>query len=66
MKWISVEDELPVDGEYVLAFIDQSAIECSYSTRMGFEPITLPSHGCGCCSGDDPPVTHWTKYEPPK
>lgn len=66
MNWINVDDELPINGEHVIAYIGQYAIECRYSARYGFEPITLPSHGCGCCCDGDPPTTHWARYEPPK
>jgi Protein of unknown function (DUF551). len=60
MKWISVNDELPYNSQSVLAYIDGKIIECVYSINDGFEPIFLPSHGCGkCCNEDDPPATHW-------
>lgn len=30
-----------------------------FAIERDFHPVILNSHGCGCCSGDDPTPTRW-------
>lgn len=57
----------------ILLLIDSCWIEGSWNTQVTtqgysygpgrWEVVSLQSHGCGCCSGDDPEPEAWA--EPP-
>lgn len=60
----------------IILFVDGSAIEgewnnqiCADGSRWGpgrWEYVGLPSHGCGCCSSEDPDPTNWLDFTPPQ
>lgn len=68
-QWLPIETA-PKDGTEVLILMDLKAIQASfihgpYKYKSGWTPVSLPSHGCGCCSSADPPPTHWMPLPPP-
>jgi len=60
--WNSI-DTAPKDGSYILLLIDDKAIEGWWYAggypNGSWKVISLHSHGCGCCSSEDDPPTHW-------
>lgn len=59
MEWISVEKELPKEGQSVLALYSGEICQATYCESGDFEPITLNYHGCGCCGGYADKCSHW-------
>ncbi len=67
-EWQPIETA-PKDGGSVLLFIDRTAIEGQWDNETRADGYvygdgkwvvdSLPSHGCGCCSYDNPEPTHW-------
>ena len=64
----------PNDLSAVIAEVDRQWIEVrhktdwrgqSYGSWENWEPHTLPSHGCGCCSETNPEPTRWFPLPPP-
>ena len=73
--WQPIESA-PKDGTPIILLVNGVAIEGrwddqSYPDKNIFygdgewDVISLPSHGCGCCSGDDPLPTHWMPLPAP-
>ena len=62
MQWRKIETA-PKDGTSILLRIDDCAIEGNWHFPMygkpHWSPISLSSHGCGCCASDDSAPTHW-------
>lgn len=60
--WQPIETA-PKDGTSVLLLIGEEAIQGHWVTYKNipseWKVISLSSHGCGCCSSDDPAPTHW-------
>jgi len=50
----------PKDDTPILLFLDNVIIQGN-----GLHPITLNSHGCGCCSDSNGPITHWRPLPAP-
>lgn len=74
MQWQPIETAPKVTGNSIILLINGGVIEARWvewasreGTRRGeWETIVLPSHGCGCCSREDPEPTHWMPLpEPP-
>ena len=64
-EWISVADEIPEEGKYVLGISSDGCIECKVTDGV-LHSIGFASHGCGCCAEDDV-ITNWMPLpEPPK
>ena len=68
-EWQPIETA-PDVGVPVLLLIDGQAIEGvrikrSYASQQEWEPISLASHGCGCCGSDDSDPTHWRSLTAP-
>jgi len=62
MNWISVKDELPEKGVWVLVYLDESVTSGKYlgGRWSEWELTWLGIHGCGCCGDDSEDiVTHW-------
>ena len=62
-EWQPIETA-PGVGVPILLRIDGQAIEGvrvtkSYAKQSEWDPISLNSHGCGCCGSDDSEPTHW-------
>jgi hypothetical protein len=62
----------PKDGTHILLFIEHRVMEGYYNDRHKWQgenerwAVTrLPSHGCGCCGGDDNLPTHWAEFNRP-
>lgn len=52
-------DTAPKDKS-ILLHIDGSIIEGEWREDLKkWKVIVLEVHGCGCCSSDDPPPSHW-------
>jgi hypothetical protein len=49
---------VPKDGSAILLLIDGNAIEGQWEGHF-FSVVSLPSHGCGCCSDNNPLPTGW-------
>lgn len=49
----------PRDGTRILLLIGTRAIEGWWNETDGWQVVDLPSHGCGCCSYENPTPTHW-------
>lgn len=69
-EWLPIETA-PKDGSSVLLLISGEAIQGRWVTYKNipgeWRVVSLSSHGCGCCSADDEPPTHWAHLpEPPK
>ena len=62
MSWQPVETA-PKDGSDIILLIEDVAIQAYWDkskyARPGWQPITLSSHGCGCCSSSNEDPTHW-------
>jgi len=64
----------PKDGTSVLLLVDGKVIEgsfydevCGNGERYGpgkWDVVSLPSHGCGCCSTSDPEPSGWLPLPP--
>ena len=69
MEWQPIETA-PKNGTDIILRVDDYAIEGRFvATIYGgyWAKISLNSHGCGCCSSEDPNPTHWMPLpEPPK
>ena len=64
MTWRSIKDDPPPkDGTAILLLVEGKAIQaawCNPSWGEGFwEVVSLPSHGCGCCSDNNEEPTAW-------
>lgn len=78
-EWQPIETA-PKDGQCCILLINGMAIEglwaeddawdeenAGWVKRGGWQVISLPSHGCGCCSYDNDSPSHWMPVpEPPK
>ena len=60
--WNSIASA-PKDGSQILLLIDGQAIEgwwyAEHYSGGKWEVVSMHSHGCGCCSSDNDPPTHW-------
>jgi hypothetical protein len=61
--WNSIASA-PKDGSHILLLIDGQAIEGwwyvpKWEAEPEWEVVSMHSHGCGCCSSDNDPPTHW-------
>ena len=70
MKWINWNEKKPDYDETVLLLTDEGIVE-GYLTKpldqrepseWDVQVLWLDLHGCGCCGGGYPNVTHWAKY----
>ena len=74
MTWQPIETA-PKDGTHVILWIEGSAIEGQWDSQTRndgtsygpgtWEVLILPSHGCGCCSNENDPPTHWMPLPTP-
>ena len=67
-RWISVEERLPEVGVDVLAMSGEGVFQANvrpYGDSLRWEPLILDYHGCGCCGGSNPRVTHWMPLPAP-
>jgi len=68
IEWLDITCA-PKDGTAVLLYVDGVAIEAKWDdqkrpdgSRYGggvWRVEGVPSHGCGCCSSENSPATHW-------
>ena len=72
MKWEPIETA-PKDGTPIIGLWGESAVERHWWVPQfahmppRWSPVSLDTHGCGCCGSDDEPPTHWMpKPELPK
>lgn len=74
--WKAIESA-PKDGGDIVLLIGGIAIQGSWDNETRADGYvygdgkwcveSLPSHGCGCCSAENDPPTHWQPLpEPPK
>lgn len=65
-EWKPIETA-PKDGTEVILLIEDVIIKGQYiSGAFPYWRVdVLPSHGCGCCSEDDPSPSHWMPLPPP-
>ena len=67
-RWISVEEGVPEVGVDVLAMSGEGVFQANvrpYGDSLRWEPLILDYHGCGCCGGSNPRVTHWMPLPAP-
>ena len=66
-EWRSMEDA-PKDGTHILLVIGGKIIEGCWEKnaypKPNWEAVTLPQHGCGCCSGNNPEPSFWMPLIP--
>ena len=66
-RWVPVGERLPEVGVDVLATGDEGVFQARLALRgerHRWEPLALENHGCGCCGGGEPNVTHWHPLPP--
>lgn len=66
-RWVSVGERLPDVGADVLAMGGEGEFQArlvSVGESHRWEPLWLDVHGCGCCGGGRPNVTHWMPLPP--
>jgi hypothetical protein len=73
MEWQPIETA-PKDQD-ILLLIEGKAIQGSWDAQCfldgrswgpgKWDHISLPDHGCGCCSYDNEPATHWMPLPTP-
>lgn len=67
MEWIPVNKHKPKPDTDVLLYTDEGVIQGYYNVRdMKFECLQMGFHGCGCCGGEEPEITHWAEIKPPE
>ena len=66
-RWVPVGERLPEVGVDVLAMGDEGVFQARlalWGERHRWEALVLECHGCGCCGGGKPSVTHWQPLPP--
>ena len=66
-RWVPVGERLPEIGADVLAMGGEGEFQArlvSWGESHRWEPLWLDVHGCGCCGGGRPNVTHWRPLPP--
>jgi hypothetical protein len=66
-RWVPVGERLPEIGTDVLAMGSEGVFQCRCilcGDSRRWEPLCLDYHGCGCCGGGNPNVTHWMPLPP--
>ena len=66
-RWVPVGERLPEIGADVLAMGGEGEFQArlvSGGESHRWEPLWLDVHGCGCCGGGRPNVTHWMPLPP--
>lgn len=67
-RWVSVGERLPELGVNVLVIGREGVFEArlaAWGDSRRWEPLILDCHGCGCCGGGEPNVTHWMPLPAP-
>ena len=66
-RWVSVAERLPEFGTDVLAMGGEGLFQARlvlWGESRRWEALVLDVHGCGCCGGGSPSVTHWQPLPP--
>ena len=66
-RWVPVGERLPEAGVDVLAISGEGVFQgrcVLWDDSRRWEPLFLDYHGCGCCGGGNPNVTHWRPLPP--
>lgn len=65
--WRPIE-EAEADTDYLVTDGEDTWVARKYASSKNYwSAHTMPSHGCGCCGGDDPIPTHFMPLpNPPK
>ena len=66
-RWVPVGERLPEIGTDVLAMGGEGVFQARlilWGESRRWEPLVLDFHGCGCCGGGRPNVTHWMPLPP--
>lgn len=75
--WINIKNKLPDNRTIVLIYTNEGITSAQYFNEddksnlyfynKGFNILKFDMHGCGCCGGDEPIITHWCPLPlPPK
>lgn len=63
IEWNPIESA-PKNGTVILLYVEDVAIE-GWWQNEGWKVESTSYHGCGCCSFENEPASHWAELNKP-